>query len=75
MSEDLKPCPWCQCDNELVIHQEFDAAEWARFGVWCSNCAVTGPRAESEEEAKRLWNGRADEIEAWNTRATEASDE
>lgn len=65
MSEELKPCPWCQWSEDLTLIDEHDVAAWARYAVWCSNCAVTGPRAESEQEARRLWN----------TRATEASDE
>lgn len=55
---DVKPCPWCHCNDDLQIMDDHIAAAFARFGVWCANCAVTGPRAKSEEEAWNLWNNR-----------------
>lgn len=54
----LKPCPWCQCDDELSIAENYNAAYWEWWSIWCSNCAVMGPRAETREQAITYWNER-----------------
>jgi len=53
---ELKPCPWCY-DTDLDCIKD---VEWmaSQYYVWCKNCAVCGPIADSEDEAKRLWNDR-----------------
>lgn len=60
MSE-MKPCPnpWCEST---------DLAPWD-YGdcltcVQCLVCGLIGPAAETEDEARRLWNDRPDVAEA-----------
>ena len=54
MSEELKPCPFCQDGGKLFINGGV-GCRW----VECSSCGCDGPARETEAEA----------IEAWNTRA------
>lgn len=62
-----QPCPWCDCNDEgsLRVNEATDLSfnevidvPFGDFYVWCCNCAVAGPRADSEEEAWRLWDNR-----------------
>lgn len=59
----IKPCPWCHSNEDLHTMDDHEAAAFARFGVWCQNCAVTGPRAASEDAAWKAWNDRIEESE------------
>jgi len=53
--DELKPCPWPECQNKVVRMQE----DWKiGYYVWCPVCDAGGPTARSEREAARLWNDR-----------------
>ena len=51
--EDLpKPCPRCQSTSHIVIGDT-----WGRqFGIKCSRCGYSGPRAGSRVAAIKAWN-------------------
>ena len=52
---DLKPCPFCGCDNVYVFAGEF---------VFCTGCRTRGPRvdvgvfSDSGNSADNSWNTR-----------------
>jgi hypothetical protein len=55
MSE-LKPCPYCGCD-QIQWHEN---KEWIiPFARYCRNCRSYGPHKETLEEADIAWNTRA----------------
>lgn len=54
MNEKLKPCPFCGGEAEVVRISSNS------FFVRCKECTTFRPISESEEEAIKLWNERAD---------------
>ena len=52
---DLKPCPWPECRNRGAISLEKAFLD-SGYYIFCSVCEATGPCAQTEEEAVRLWN-------------------
>ena len=54
MSEELKPCPFCEgvC---LYLHQETEE-QWL---VVCLDCGASGPYAASDKQAISAWNRRS----------------
>lgn len=57
MSEELKPCPWCNSLN-LRVSGYWDT-DLGCFVV-CKICEAHGPIYESEEFAVKAWNNRAE---------------
>ena len=65
MSDKLLPCPFCGCRSARPEFRKGPVGEWF---VYCPNCAARGPVVYMHhrsadtciEEAKRLWNRRAD---------------
>jgi Lar family restriction alleviation protein len=53
--EELKPCPFCGCDQIQSSEMDKWVVPYARY---CRNCRAYGPHKRTYEEA----------IEAWNTR-------
>ena len=52
---DLQSCPFCEYFTLLdVIHA---ANEEFEYQVYCQYCGLTGPFFDTEEEARRAWNG------------------
>jgi hypothetical protein len=54
MSEQIKPCPFCGCDDDLhaTIHE-----------VICGNCSASvGSMCKTEEINIEIWNTRHEEI-------------
>jgi len=55
--EELKPCPFnCGCDL-IAIGGDNDRR---RVYMICTNCDARGPIAVTIDEAKELWNRRAE---------------
>jgi len=55
MTDELRPCPWPECRSEVLRI----AVAWAtEYYICCPVCEASGPVAQSEEEAVRLWNNR-----------------
>ncbi len=63
MSEELKPCPFCGGEAQLMINELEDTQEGT---VMCMTCYVTSTTQKSDN-----WK---EAIEAWNTRAQETLD-
>ena len=61
ISNELKPCPFCQDGGELFINGGV-GCRW----VECSSCGCDGPAYETEAEAIEAWNTRA-ELTCHNT--------
>lgn len=61
--ETLKPCPFCGSDQAPNACEDFDRQTspmgW-RVSCWKDDggCEASGPWAETEDEAERLWNER-----------------
>ena len=49
----LKPCPWCNKNDRLVVEEEFGC-----FYVQCERCIANGPEAYNVEDAKNGWDQR-----------------
>ena len=58
---ELKPCPW-ESLHENLGHMEYSYNHGYHF-AWCSECECEGPTASTREEARKLWNSWADELE------------
>ncbi len=58
MSENLKPCPFCGGEAELVTNINFDAV-WAECKSDGCGCEIVGKRT------------KMDAIDNWNTRTQE----
>ena len=54
---EIKPCPWCGKQTELVIESDFGAGI-IREAVACPSlaCSAVGPYRETAEEAIEAWN-------------------
>ena len=50
---ELKPCPFCGCDQ---IHQSEHEGWVIPFAKYCRNCRAYGPHKETEEAAAIAWN-------------------
>lgn len=66
MSEELKPCPFCDSEDVFLARNGGDS-ELLGF-VSCSKCMADGPIIYVEGRAPREHEALV--IEAWNTRAT-----
>jgi Lar family restriction alleviation protein len=55
MEEKLKPCPFCGCERELMIHAEHMSGGKV---VTCHTCDAVGPLGDDEADARKLWNER-----------------
>ncbi len=51
----VAPCPWCEATQIEVYPKGTKGSVWA--GVLCEECRADGPKAETTDEAVRLWNG------------------
>ena len=58
MTEELKPCPFCGCDQVLTWHIGHYDRPWV---VECWRCQTQGPHAITEDVAIKLWNERVKE--------------
>lgn len=59
--DELKPCPFCGCDDVWPVQVEdepYGAGEWY---VSCPCCDTRGPLKYTEENAIEAWNRRAEE--------------
>lgn len=52
---ELKPCPFCGSTHWSDWHAGDKIHPWTTD---CMECGASGPWADTEEEAKRLWNRR-----------------
>lgn len=55
MSEELKPCPFCGDKTVYVYWRE------EQYFVSCNNCDCEGGKQDTQEEAIKAWNRRADD--------------
>ena len=64
MAKELKNCPFCGGDAEIM--QEFDFTEWVVFCL-CCGCSLesagikkdgTGKKFKSKKKARKGWNKR-----------------
>ena len=76
----VAPCPHCM-GRELGIAETIQGK--IGFQMTCLSCKANGPRGDTEEEAKVLWNGRRVSLEGeavvkaamvWHDRATWSKD-
>ena len=59
MSE-LKPCPFCGCDEVEAIFAYEDGKKMGVY-LYCTGCLVEqGVLYKAQKEAKEAWNRRAD---------------
>ena len=58
--EELKPCPFCGCDQ---IQDREREGEYLGFNKYCRNCLAEGPHAMTYEEAACKWNEREHQYE------------
>ena len=60
----LKPCPFCGNTDELeglsVVKDRFRYSCSCNHYVHCMACFADGPPEETEEEAIKAWNERAE---------------
>lgn len=72
MSEELKPCPFCGGEAEIISGSEFrdfvSEPIDELFFVKCSKCYVPTALFPSPQEARKAWNRRVD---AGNTKGGE----
>lgn len=54
---DLKPCPFCGSGN-VALYTEPNLVDVDKnvYSVWCEDCFVTGPEADTGDLAEDLWN-------------------
>jgi len=59
MSEELKPCPFCNAKHAHVFKSNDEHGNYS-FGVQCSSshCSVCGPERGTESDAVESWNRR-----------------
>lgn len=57
MSEELKPCPFCNGSKGLSVYDTAKGFIW-QYYVFCHSCGTNGPKCRTEEEAIRQWNQR-----------------
>ena len=66
---ELKPCPFCGGEAEIVPHRFFSeklkAWKTESYGVECKNCHTSG---------YQFWGCEEHAIKAWNRRADNAAD-
>ena len=61
--EELKPCPFCGGEGELITR---GTHKWSRVAVntqchiLCGGCWATGPIGKTAADAIAAWNRRAD---------------
>lgn len=55
MTDDLKPCPFCQSEDIRA----FDIGK--TFVLYCYECCASGPEADTLEGAVEGWNRRGEE--------------
>lgn len=57
---ELKPCPFCDSDNGVLVgHYGYDyRTEQGIAYIFCKRCYCHGPSAYGEDLAKEAWNKR-----------------
>jgi len=55
---ELKPCPFCNSDDDALDIFPEGTVPGLRFVVVCSTCRMRGPGATTAEAAMRSWNAR-----------------
>lgn len=64
MTEKLKLCPFCGSENcetfTRIAKTEYGLVSGPLY-VMCKDCSCKGPKKDSEEEAVKAWNSRAQE--------------
>ena len=58
MSDQLKPCPFCQSHHAPRLYAWHEGSE-CRYTVLCLNCGAQGPKKEIGPLAIAAWNRRA----------------
>lgn len=60
MPEELKPCPFCGCEK-IILNENAAPFGWKHRNVYqCYECGCVCPtRAETKENAAKIWNTRA----------------
>jgi hypothetical protein len=48
----LQPCPNPECRGDVRLRRPIGSRHWS---VICRRCGLTGPKADAEGEAARLW--------------------
>ncbi|MCM1260664.1 MAG: Lar family restriction alleviation protein [Staphylococcus sp.] len=64
MSNKLKPCPFCLCENKewVCIDREIQVPiSYYKYRVTCGKCLAKGPLKRRKYEAIEAWNRRAEE--------------
>ena len=64
MTEELKPCPFCGGEGELVIPTPWDPYQ---AYVRCKKCGITGPVVWMVDDEKF----KTTAVKKWNTRKVE----
>lgn len=60
MNEELKPCPFCGGEAEVIKLENYHTQSY-RYFVTCRVCGAEIPRiSRSRQQAKSVWNRRAD---------------
>ena len=68
MTEELKPCPNPWCASEVRV-QKMVNPHTHKHRVICDLCELTGPYGTDEQEARQLWNTRAESDEVARLKA------
>ena len=61
---DLKPCPFCGCDDVSLIGENREEDGQTMWRVWCPGCASTTEFSDwyydpdGAEKTKQAWNRR-----------------
>ena len=60
---ELKPCPFCgnidiELNSKILMHSDCE-----RFWIECPDCQISTRYFETNEDALRMWNKRAEDNE------------
>lgn len=75
MTEELKPCPFCNGRSDLLVIQDPYISSYIsyNFYVQCDDCGVEGPSIDVAHNTD-CRSAIKEAITAWNKRAPEACD-